>query len=309
VRRFRAVYWLLPLLLIAVALGCPKKPSAEELYKKAEELYNSRKYEEAIIEFQKVIDNYPDSDLVDKAQYKIAESYRTLGKYDEAAEAFQKVMSYHPKSETARSAEVEIEKVAMRVREIKKERLRDIIDERSKETYVVKSGDTLSKIATQYGTTVGLLALLNGIGNPNDIRLGQELRILRGRFRLFISKPDHKLTVFLDDEDTMDYPVALGAGDATPVGTFTIGNKLEDPTWFSDEGPVPPEDPNNPLGKRWMGFAESKSYGIHGTNDPEVIGKDVTRGCIRLYNEDIEELFDLIPIGTEVTIVGEERED
>ena len=56
------------------------------------------------------------------------------------------------------------------------------------------------------------------------------------------------------------------------------------------------------LGSRWLGF-NMPGYGIHGTIEPETIGKQVTAGCVRMRNSDVEELYDILPLGTEVSIV------
>ena len=59
--------------------------------------------------------------------------------------------------------------------------------------------------------------------------------------------------------------------------------------------------PENSLGTRWLGF-DKKGYGIHGTVEPETIGQQVSQGCVRMLNEDVEELYDLLPRGTRVTV-------
>ncbi|MBM3248214.1 MAG: L,D-transpeptidase, partial [Candidatus Omnitrophica bacterium] len=56
------------------------------------------------------------------------------------------------------------------------------------------------------------------------------------------------------------------------------------------------------LGTRWMGF-DIPEYGIHGTTEPESIGKQATKGCVRMINKDVEELYSILPVGTEVTII------
>jgi lipoprotein-anchoring transpeptidase ErfK/SrfK len=81
-----------------------------------------------------------------------------------------------------------------------------------------------------------------------------------------------------------------------------VANRIIDPPWYSQEGLIPPDDPRNILGSRWLGF-DLPGYGIHGTTDPASIGKPVTQGCVRLANADVEELFILLPEGTPVTIV------
>ena len=63
-----------------------------------------------------------------------------------------------------------------------------------------------------------------------------------------------------------------------------------------------PLGPDNILGSRWMGFDLSE-YGIHGTTEPETLGQQITQGCVRMSNAEVKELFAIIPVGTEVTVV------
>jgi lipoprotein-anchoring transpeptidase ErfK/SrfK len=86
------------------------------------------------------------------------------------------------------------------------------------------------------------------------------------------------------------------------VGNFKIVNKLINPPWFKAGAVVPPESPDNILGSRWMGF-NLTGYGIHGTTEEETIGRQITQGCVRMTNSEVEELFAIVPTGTEVTIV------
>jgi len=101
-----------------------------------------------------------------------------------------------------------------------------------------------------------------------------------------------------------EYTVAVGKTFyQTPIGKYSIKNKIIHPTWYpAGREPVPP-GPQNPLGTRWLGI--HNGYGIHGNNNPESIGTFISKGCIRLYNKDVEELFDLVEIGTPVEITYE----
>ncbi|BAB05184.1 L,D-transpeptidase [Halalkalibacterium halodurans] len=101
-------------------------------------------------------------------------------------------------------------------------------------------------------------------------------------------------------------PIATGKpSDKTPVGLFTITVKAEQPYYRKKN--IAGGDPKNPLGTRWLGFdakdTEGRTYGIHGTNRPESIGRYVTAGCIRLQNKEVEELYANIPLGTKILIV------
>ena len=102
---------------------------------------------------------------------------------------------------------------------------------------------------------------------------------------------NHTLTLYRNGAIFKVYPVAVGkASTPTPRGTFHIKNKSL--------------NPGGPFGARWMGLsATGGSYGIHGTNNPSSIGKDVSNGCIRMHNKDVLELFPLVPVGTVVKII------
>ena len=86
------------------------------------------------------------------------------------------------------------------------------------------------------------------------------------------------------------------------MGTFKITTKLVNPVWYKSGAVVPPDSPENILGTRWMGF-DLEGYGIHGTTSPESIGTQATAGCVRMLNNEVEELYTFLPQGTEVTIV------
>ncbi len=99
------------------------------------------------------------------------------------------------------------------------------------------------------------------------------------------------------------YPIAVGKIVSTsPLGTYRIMNKQVNPKWVSPwNGEVVPSGPDNPLGYRWMGFYSD--YGIHGNNMPSSIGTLASSGCIRMYEADVEELFDMVSYGDIVNVV------
>ncbi len=125
------------------------------------------------------------------------------------------------------------------------------------------------------------------------------------RWRIRINIPEYKLYLYQGLTLYRDYPVAVGKRDSpSPTGNFTVINKIHNPTWYPPghkQQPVPP-GPNNPLGKFWLGL-NIQGYGIHGNSAPWSIGSPVSLGCFRMHNQDIEQLFDMIPIGTPVEIV------
>ncbi len=171
---------------------------------------------------------------------------------------------------------------------------------RQTEIYTIEKGDTLGKIARKIGTTIELIKRRNQMETHTIIN-GHKLSIWKGTFNILIDKSENILTLKTGDEVIKKYQVSTGKNNSSPVGQFVIKYRYEHPVWFHKGEVVPADDPKNFLGTRWLGFNLPK-YGIHGTIEPEHIGKQVSSGCIRMRNEDVQELYDLIPLGTAVTI-------
>ncbi len=166
----------------------------------------------------------------------------------------------------------------------------------------VVPGDSLGKLAKQYNTTKELIKKTNVL-HSDVIRVGQKLRIWNAPFNVLVKKGQNILMLKTGDDVLKVYHVSTGANNITPVGTFKIATKLANPVWFKPGGaPVPPESPENVLGTRWMGFDTDPHYGIHGTTQPDKIGQQVTAGCVRMINAQVEELYDLLPAGTQIVI-------
>ncbi|MDE0839811.1 MAG: L,D-transpeptidase family protein [Kiritimatiellae bacterium] len=179
-----------------------------------------------------------------------------------------------------------------------------------KEKYVVRSGDSLDRIAKKFGTTIQLVQRSNMIMNRNLIRKGDNFLVFNGSFRLEVSKTRHDMVLYLNDKFFKRYRVGTGKFGRTPVGTFEIVERISEPTWWRPDGKeIPFGHPENILGIRWMEIRATgdtpdvKGYGIHGTWQPESIGKAESAGCIRMINDEVAELFDLLPLHTAVVIV------
>lgn len=167
--------------------------------------------------------------------------------------------------------------------------------------YQIKPGDTLNKIAREYKTTFELIKKSNNI-NDSLIIPRRSIKVWTAPFNILVDKSENILLLKVGEEIFKTYIVSTGKNNCTPVGTFKIINKLVNPTWFKAGAIVPPESAENVLGTRWMGF-NLAGYGIHGTTEPKELGKQVTQGCVRLSNTDVEELYTIIPVGTEVTVI------
>jgi lipoprotein-anchoring transpeptidase ErfK/SrfK len=166
--------------------------------------------------------------------------------------------------------------------------------------HIVAEGDTLSEIAKKYQTAVGLIKRSNGLAN-DKIYPGMKLKVLTGKFSIGIDKSENHLSLYLNDKRVKRYRVATGKNSSTPIGQFKIVNKLTDPTWYHAGAIVPSDSPENILGTRWMGF-DYEGYGIHGTTEPDSIGKQASAGCVRMRNAEVEELYSIVPVGTQVSI-------
>jgi lipoprotein-anchoring transpeptidase ErfK/SrfK len=139
------------------------------------------------------------------------------------------------------------------------------------------------------------------ITNPSSDSVTQPLR-------LEISLSRRQVTLYYQNRPIKSYPVAVGRkGWETPTGNFQVIEMIQNPKWihpFTGEA-IPGGDPENPLGHYWIGFwTNGKDWiGLHGTPNPESVGKAASHGCIRMHNKDVEELFHQVSVGTPVTVV------
>ncbi|MFC5653422.1 L,D-transpeptidase [Paenibacillus solisilvae] len=107
---------------------------------------------------------------------------------------------------------------------------------------------------------------------------------------IVVDKETHRLAVISGDVIVRSYAAGLGA-ERTPGGSFYISEKVKNPNGRDD----------GEFGSRGMSLSGTR-YAIHGTDEPSCIGKDESHGCIRMNKADVEELYDLVPIGTKVEI-------
>lgn len=127
--------------------------------------------------------------------------------------------------------------------------------------------------------------------------------------RLEIKLSQRKVALYRGKKLVKSYAIAVGRpGWETPKGTFAVKQKFRNPTWVHPlkKGiSIPGGDPENPLGRYWIGFwTDGKNWiGFHGTPNPKSVGTAASHGCIRMYGKDIEELFQKVSLGTEVKVV------
>jgi len=190
----------------------------------------------------------------------------------------------------------------------------------------IEPGDRFREIARRYQVGYQELVYANPHVNPNKIKAWSHLTIPQSfilpdapRTGIVINLPEMRLYYYPPNTDTvMTYPIAVGRENwRTPIAKTRIIDKKADPAWHVPKSikahmlkkgvvlpDVVPAGPDNPLGRYALRLA-LPGYLIHGTNDPYSVGKRSSSGCIRMYPEDIEELFSAISVNTPVHIINQ----
>ncbi|MFN7251107.1 MAG: L,D-transpeptidase [Anaerobacillus sp.] len=124
---------------------------------------------------------------------------------------------------------------------------------------------------------------------------------------IIVNKKTNQMAYIVGGEIEQTYQVATGRTiELTPEGEFQVVVKAVNPYYRRKN--IEGGTKENPLGTRWIGFdaedTDGRIYGIHGNNDPNSIGRYITGGCVRMHNEDVEELFQKIPYGTKIYITS-----
>ena len=236
----------------------------------------------------------PQALTIPQSLYNQAHFFSEKNDLLKAKEYYEKILTDYPDFEGAQPAREELYALNLKI-------IGSDIPTPQILIHKVRRGESLEKIARKYKTTVDLIKKRNHL-ESDLIRAGQELSVWRGTFNIVIDKSENILMLESDARVLKVYPVSTGKEETTtPVGEFTIKDRMIDPVWFHRGIVVPPGTPKNFLGTRWLGFNIPK-YGIHGTVEPDLIGKSVSGGCVRMRNRDVEELYTLIPEGTKVLI-------
>ena len=173
--------------------------------------------------------------------------------------------------------------------------------------YVVREGDTIESIARQYKITPELLRKLNGIPADTMVLIGTQLKVIRGPLDARIYPDKHELVVVSRGNYACRFPISVGSGYAGQAGNFTVQDKALDRAYqlAPGLGIIPPGDPDNPLGSRWIELSkEQGTIGVHGTNSSQVIGTTrQSAGIFGLREQDVAEVYDMLIVGSNVTIV------
>lgn len=180
----------------------------------------------------------------------------------------------------------------------------------------VASGESLYDVARRHGYAIEHLAEANGL--PVSLAAVERESLILPSWRILpttppkpgmvVNIPERGFYLFQEGASRF-FPIAVGEPGrfATPVGNFSIIEKVEDPDWIAPEWAGLGEDnvvkagPDNPLGDRWIGLS-SPGLGLHSTNNPSSIGSATSHGCMRMYPEVARTVFDLVRTGWPVRI-------
>jgi|GEM_PF-471579 len=252
-------------------------------------------YDKAMENYKIVVDRFGNLPIAAGAWYGTGRIYEIRGQESAAVNAYRNVVEKYLNTEFTNDAE-------RRWGNIKLKRfLKD-----NAMSYEVKRGDSLATIGAKFHITPELIMRLNSL-RTGMLQSRQILKVINADFNVLVDLSSRKLSLRAGDTVIKSYPIGIGKDETpTPTGDFKVIDKLIDPVWYSTTPSgvkvvIPSGDPRNRLGTRWIGF--KRAYGIHGNIEPESIGKATSDGCVRMYNEDVEELYDLVIIGTPVKIV------
>jgi len=166
--------------------------------------------------------------------------------------------------------------------------------------YTVRPGDTIESIAAQYDVPAAVLARINGVDPQQELQPGRELKVIRGPFSAEIDLDEYELTLMLGRRYAGRFPIGVGQDHANLEGTYTVRHKMTDPPYNSPDGAIPPGAPSNPLGRYYIDLGNY--VGIHGTNNTRDLHRTAGRGAIRLGDRDINDLYGILSVGSEVVI-------
>lgn len=174
------------------------------------------------------------------------------------------------------------------------------------DTYTVKRGDLLDILGRRMKVPHEILMQINNIARPQALQAGRALKMIHGPFHVKVSRSTFTLDLYLQDMYVRSFKVGLGkSGFETPLGHWHVQErgKLIKPTWTDPDTQrqYKSTDPDYPLGARWIGLegvdgaAKGRTgFAIHGTKDPDQIGTAGSRGCIRMYNDDVVLMYNLL---------------
>ena len=167
----------------------------------------------------------------------------------------------------------------------------------------VQQGERLEDIGRLYNVPWQLLAKINGIEDPQNLRAGERLKIVRGPFTATVSLDKRVLTLWLNGLYAGRFAVGLGRDIPAGEGEFSVTDKVSNPTYHGLDRTMEADDPNNPLGERWISLdSPNLKMGIHGTKDAANVRNADLPGSICLGPRDAEDVYDILSVGSKVVV-------
>ena len=172
--------------------------------------------------------------------------------------------------------------------------------------YKVQSGDRLKIIGEKNKVPYEILMTINKISDERKLGAGQNIKIVKGPFHAKVYRSTFTIDIYLQNTYIRTFKVGLGLPESeTPTGLWKVKNngKLIEPIWTdkSSGKTYYPSDPDYPLGSRWValegvsGNAVGRSgFAIHGTREPESLGKASSQGCIRMENGSVVLVYNML---------------
>ncbi|MBU0533709.1 MAG: L,D-transpeptidase family protein [Candidatus Omnitrophica bacterium] len=276
----------------------------EIYYEFAQQRLREANFEEAQFYYSQITEKFPSHSLAGNATLGPVDIYIAKREFEKARQYCEEIIENLDYSSKIR--EITIDKLG----EININLLFSPLVTDISEIYSVKAGDSLFSISRKFNTTIALLVRANNLPN-SVIKPGQKLKITINKFSILVHVDKQDLFLHYDDKSFKRYKIAVGAKETpTPLGTFEIREKIKDPTWYpAGGGVVPPHSAQNLLGSRWMGLWETgkkTGYGLHEAIEPSDISTYISNGCIRMVKSDLEEIYDIVTIGTGVIIQSKE---
>ena len=259
--------------------------------------------------FEKLAGEFPDSHWAQAVGAPLGDYY--LGSRD--SDGLYKSRHFYSLALRGKLSSLERNQIKKEVTKLNQKLIFSSLPTPDSTIYKVQPSDTIWNISRKFKVEAGGDQVLGHIKRVNRLQTSNiypddKLKIITGKFHLELSKNNFSMALYLDGDFIKEYPVAIGhlEDSPTPLGTYHVTGKTPFPPWTKRDArgmeEIPYGDPRNILGTRWMSFKERPRLGIHGTTVPQSIGQAVTNGCLRMYNKDVEELYDLIPNGTKVII-------
>lgn len=209
-------------------------------------------------------------------------------------------------AENLKLSAADADAVRQRLAEVNRELLwtRQITDGDTITKPFQNDGKYLSQIGVQHRVPYQLLERINNM-DARNLQKDQIIKVIQGPLHARVSKTRFVMDVYAIDAQGMpvfvqSFPVGLGKN--TPMGNWEVikGSKVQNPSWKDELNGdyFASDDPENPIGEYWIAIEgldddnrDKRGFGIHGTIEPDSIGKEESRGCIRLLDDDIEMVY------------------